>query len=139
MTLTKNFLQKEPDFIKISRLKLISGILIGLVFSFVFYSFLYLIRESFRILSVTEYYDLWILSDNENQFYNLMFAFISVIIAQSVTFTFWFDSPGRNSEIRSRGRTTILNDQRVLNWYFLSWFSKLSIVFGLMFGLAFDN
>lgn len=137
MTLTKNFLHKEPDFNQISRFKIIIGILVGLFFSFSFYSFLYLIREVFRILSVTETYDLWILTDKEVHFYNLIFAFISVIIGQSIAFSFWFDRPKSRFEKRNYRKTTILNDQRALNWYFLSWFSKLAIVFGLMFGLTF--
>lgn len=137
MTLTKNFLHKEPDFIQISRFKIIIGILVGLFFSFAFYSFLYLIREVFRILSVTETYDLWILTDKEVHFYNLIFAFISVIIGQSAAFSFWFDRPKVIFQKRNYRKTTILNDQRTLNWYFLSWFSKLTIVFGLMFGLTF--
>jgi biopolymer transport protein ExbD len=137
MTLTKNFLHKELDFIQISRYKIIIGILVGLFFSFSFYSFLYLSREVFRILSVTETYDLWVLTDNEVEFYNLIFAFISVILGQSVAFSFWFDRPKNIFGKQNYRRTTIINDQRALNWYFLFWFSKLAIVFGLMFGLTF--
>jgi hypothetical protein len=136
MMLSKNFLHKEPDFIQISRFKIVVGILIGLFFSFAFYSFLYLIREVFRILSVTTTYDLWILTDKEVNFYNLIFAFISVIIAQSITLIFWFDRPRRISEYRNYKKISIINDQRALNWYFLSWFSKLAIVFGLFYGFT---
>lgn len=80
---------------------------------------------------------MWILTDKEVDFYNLIFAFISVIIGQSVVFSFWVDRPKNIFEKRNYRKTTILNDQRALNWYFLSWFSKLAIVFGLMFGLTF--
>ena len=135
----KRILNIDPKIFKIPRIKLITGILIGLFYSFAFYSFLYLIREVFRILSVTEDYDLWILTDKEVDFYNLFFAFISVIISQSVCFAFWFDRPRGFFEKRHYRTTTIVNDQRVLNWYFLSWFSKLAIVFGIMFGLAFHG
>lgn len=137
MTLTKKFLHKEPDFIQISRFKIIIGILVGLFFAFAFYSFIYLIREVFRILSVTETYDLWILTDKEVYFYNLIFAYISVIIGQSIAFLFWLDRPKSIFRKQNLRKTTILNDQRAINWYFLSWFSKLAIVFGLMFGLTF--
>lgn len=135
MTTHKRSLYKDTNLIKTSRTKLIIGVLIGLFFSFAFYSFLYLLREAFRILSVTEIYDLWILSDKEVQFYNLFFAFISVIIGQSMALTFIFDRPKRISETRDYINTTIVNDQRALNWYFLSWFSKLAFVFGGIFGL----
>ncbi|MDQ2177054.1 biopolymer transporter ExbD [Marinifilum sp. D714] len=135
----KRILNIDSKIFEIPRFRLITGILIGLFYSFAFYSFLYLIREVFRILSVTEDYDLWILTDKEVYFYNLFFAFISVIISQSVCFAFWFDRPRKFFEKRHYRKTTIVNDQRVLNWYFLSWFSKLAIVFGIMFGLAFHG
>ena len=138
MTLTKNFLHKEPD-LNISRFKIIIGILVGLFISITFYSFLYLMREGFRILSVTEAYDLWILTDKEVYFYNLFFAFIAVIIGQSVTFIFWLDRPNSIDRKQNHRKISIINDQRALNWYFLSWFSILAIVFVLMFGLTIDG
>lgn len=139
MTLEKNFLHREPDFIKISRFKIIIGILIGLFFSFIFYSFLYLIREGFRFLSVTETHDLWILTDKEVHFYNLIFAYIAVIFAQSLTFSYWFDRPKKIFGKQNYRKTSIINDQRVLNSYFLSWFSKLAIVFVFIFGVVFNG
>lgn len=138
MSLTKNYLHNEPVFIKISRFRLIVGLIIGLLYSFAFYSFLYLFREVFRILSATENYDLWILTDKEVYFYNLFFAYISAIIAQSVCFTFWFDRPKTLYGKQNHRKASIINDQRVLNWSFLCWFSELAIAFGIMFGLAFQ-
>ena len=139
MTLSKNFLHKEPNFIELSRFRLIVGGILGLLYSFSFYSFLYIMRESFRILSVTEKYDLWVLTNKEVTFYNLFFAFLSVIIGQSVCFVFWFDQPKKIFGIRNHRKTAIINDQRFLNWYFLSWFSKLAVVFGLFFGFTFHG
>ena len=139
MTLSKNFLYKDPNFVELSKFRLIFGVILGLLYSFSFYSFLYIIRESFRILSVTEKYDLWVLTDNEVNFYNLFFAFLSVIIGQSVCFVFWFDQPKKIFGIRNHRKTAIVNDQRFLNWYFLSWFSKLAVVFGLFFGFTFHG
>lgn len=139
MTRSKNFLHKEPNFIVLSRFRLIVGVFLGLLYSFSFYSFLYILRETFRILSVTEKYDLWVLTDKEVNFYNLVFAFLSVIIGQSVCFVFWFDQPKKIFGIRNHRKTAIVNDQRALNWYFLSWFSKLAIVFGLLFGFTFSG
>ncbi len=136
MTLNKNFLHKEQNFFEISKFKLIVGILIGLLYSFAFYSFLYVSREVFRILSVTENYDLWILTDNQVNFYNLFFAFISVIFGQSICFAFWLDRPKKIFGKQNYRKTTIVNDQRFLNWYFLNWFSKLAVLFGLWFGLT---
>ncbi len=129
----------DSKFFEISRVKLIAGILIGLSYSFAFYSLLYMTREVFRIISVTKDYDLWVLTDKEVNFYNLFFAFVSVIISQSVCFAFWFDRPRAFFDKQHYRVITIVNDQRVLNWYFLSWFSKLAIVFGIWFGTAFHR
>jgi hypothetical protein len=112
------------------------GLFSGLFFAFCFYAFLYLTRESFRLVSLTEDYDLWILTDKEVSFYNLIFAFISVIFAQSICFSFWFDKPQKLFSKRKFQNITIVNDQRALNTYFLAWSSKLALVFVLFFGLT---
>ena len=76
--LNRIFLNTETELFKIPKSKLIMGLFAGLFFAFCFYSFLYLTRESFRLVSLTEDYDFWILTDKEVGFYNLIFAFISV-------------------------------------------------------------
>lgn len=134
MTLKKNFLHTDIKSLEISRFRFVAGIIIGFLYSFVFYSFACMIREGFRLLSVTEYYDFWELTDSEVNFYNLFFAFISVIIGQSICFTFWIDRPKKIFRKVNFRRSTILNEQRVLNWYFLSWFSKLAVCLGIFFG-----
>lgn len=136
MTLKKHFLDKKPEFLEISRFRFIVGILLGLFYSFFFYSFLYLIREVFRVLSITENYDMWVLTDKEVNFYNLFFAFLSVVVAQAVCFTFWFDRPRKAFGKMNHIKSAIVHDQRALNWYFLSWFSRLAFLFGLWFGIA---
>lgn len=136
MTRIKNSLSGQSAREKISRLRIVAGIAVGLFFSFAFYAFLYISREVFRLLSLTDTYDLWVLTDKEVYFYNLIFAFIAVIMGQSITFTFWFHFPGKLRLKRSYRKTAIINDQQALNWYFISWFSKLAIVFATLFGLA---
>ncbi len=128
-----DFRHKEFKFLKISRTRLFVGLILGISYAFIFYSFLYLIREILRMFSVTKIYDLWILSDNEVNFCNLFFAFISVIIAQSMCFTFWIERPKRIFDKFNYKKTTIINDQRVLNYSFLSWFSRISFVIAIMF------
>ncbi len=91
MSLNKNFLSPGFKAFRLSKTRLITGILLGLSFSFLFYSILYLTREGLRINSVTDNYDLWVLTDDEVRFYNLVFAFFSVIIGQSICFTFWLN------------------------------------------------
>lgn len=136
MTLKKKFLQPQIMFLEISRFRLVVGIVLGMAYSFAFYSFLYVCREVFRVLSVDFYNDMFVLSDSEVNFYNLFFALISVIFGQSVCFNFWFDKPRAFQDRFNRRRLSIVNDQRVLNWYFLDWFAKMGVAFGIMFVLT---
>lgn len=137
MILRKKSLFNETSFPTISRMQLIIGIVLGLLYSFLFYSFLYSSREILRVLSITESYDLWILTDKEVNFYNFVFAFISLIVAQSVPISYWLDRPLIRIGKCSFRKISILNDQRGLSWYFIFWFSKLGIAFGVAFGLGF--
>lgn len=127
------------EALNISKSRFIIGVVLGLIYSFIFYSFLYLVRESLRGLSITEEYDLLILSSNEVRFYNLFFAFISVIIGQSICFLFWIYKPKQVFQKSKIRRNRIVHDQRFLNWYFLSWFSKITLVLALVFGNAFEG
>lgn len=130
----KHFLHRKEDLFEIPKSKLIAGILIGLGYAISFYSFLYVFREVFRIFTAPWTYSLWVLSDSEVNFYNVFFAFISVIFGQSICFTFWFNKPKKLFGRRYLRQINIVNDQRVFTWYFLSWFSKLALAFGIMFG-----
>lgn len=134
MEIEKNYLHNNFASLGISRNKFLGGIILGLFYAFIIYSLLYLTRESYRILTVTENYDLWILTDTEVNFYNLFYSFISVIFAQSICFSFWLS--GRRSSFAWRGyrRTSIINDQNVLNWTFMLWFSKMAVVYVTFFG-----
>lgn len=133
----KNFLHYNIKSLEISRFRFIVGLIIGLSYSFVFYLLQYVTREIFRLLSTTEYYEIWVLTDAEVNFYNLFHAYISVIIGQSICFTYWIEKPKRVFKKRSFKIVSIINDQRSLNWFFLSWFSKLAILYGLIFGCTF--
>lgn len=132
--LNKNFLHIKTELFKIPKSRLIMGLFAGLFFAFCFYAFMYLTRESIRLMSLTEDYDLWILTDKEVSFYNLIFAFISVIFAQAICFSFWFDKPQNIFSKRKFQRILIRKDQSALNTYFLFWFSELAVIYGLTFG-----
>lgn len=139
MTLKINFLKTDFKTLNISKFRFLSGIIVGFSYSFTLYSFFYMSREAFRILSSSFNYDIWILNDNEVQFYNLFFAFISVIFGQAICFSFWFGRPKKPFGLVKQRTSSIINDQSSLMWVFLSWFSKLAVVFGIMFGLTFHG
>lgn len=134
--MNKRIFHQEIRFIEISIIRIVLGLIIWISYSIIFYSFLYLIREGFRFLSVTENYDLWILNDTEVNFYNLVYAFISVIFGQSLFFSFLFKRPRKMFEKLNHRKISIVNDQNVLTWSFLDWFAKLACIFGLWFGFV---
>lgn len=77
--------------------------------------------------------DIWVLTDQEVLFYNTFFAFVAIILAAGAAVSFVIDTP---IKIRKSAmiRASVLNDQRVLNWAFVAWSSKLALCFGLYFG-----
>ena len=109
----------------VSMSKFVSGILVAFVMSLTFYAFSCVMLEAFRIVSVTPEYDMWVLGDKERSFCQLFFAFVSVILAHSFCLAYWFDGPRRIFEKGHRSAVMIVNGQRNLNWYFLSWFAKV--------------
>ncbi len=119
----------------VSTFKLVSGIMVALVMSFVFYAFQCVMLEAFRVVSVTPEYDMWVLDDKERSFYRLFFAFISVILAHSFCLAYWFDGPRRVFEKGHRSAVMIVNGQRNLNWYFLSWYAKVVFCWLVIFSI----
>lgn len=113
---------------RLSTFKLVSGVVMTLLMSFVFYFFSCAMLEAFRVMTLTPEYDIWVPSEKERSFYQLFFAFVSVVFAQSFCLAYWFDGPRRFFEQRHRSAVQIVNGQRNLNWYFLSWFAK--VIFG---------
>jgi hypothetical protein len=70
---------------------------------------------------------------------NLFLAAIAVVFGQSETIKFWFDRSRRIWSRNHRRRLLIVHDQRTLNWYFLSWFSKIVVAVGLISTLPASN
>lgn len=133
----ENYIQfKEQDLLSIPRSVFFVGITVGLFYAFFLYSFFYVCREAFRLFTVTEYYDLLILSPGEVFSYNLFFAFIATIMGQSACFLFWFDKPRHIFGKSQRRRVSMVNDQRNISWYFMYWFTTLIALLSFFFFLA---
>jgi len=131
----KRFSNSEQKLPAIKRKNVILSIVLGVFFAFAFYSFSYLLREITRLFSITDKYNLWILSDQEMNFYNLFFAYLSLIFAQSFCLSQWFGKIRRPFEKVNIRKTAILNEQRFLNFFFLEWFAKLSFLYALFIGI----
>ncbi len=93
MSLKKNFLSPRISQLEISKRDFAIGILIGLLFSFGFYSFLVVGRELFRIMSIQENFCPWIISSAQIHQYNLFSAFWAVLLGQSFSFNYWMTKP----------------------------------------------
>lgn len=128
----KNLKYNQPEIPEITKFRFYAGILSGLFYSFVFYGFLVMLREGFRIMSITQTNDIWVLTDSQVHLYNFISALLALIFGQSVTFGFWVDRPRKPFERRHYRRTAIVNDQRFLNWYFIQWFFRIMTGFAFM-------
>lgn len=133
MTLKKGFLQ--PDSLSVPKYKYPIGIILGLVLAFYLYSLQYMTREAIRWFSISDD-DLWLLSDSEVSFYNLIFAFISIIVGQSFCFIYWFHRPLKVHKLKAGRLQSIIHEQRFFNWYVLAWFSKTATMYGILFAMA---
>ena len=111
------------------------GIFVGLLFACCFYAFLYVCREALRILFfMTEDYDVLVLSNATVHFCNFILAYIATVLGQSLCFVCWFEIPLRKLGKYASQMRAVINDQRSMNSYFLSWFSRLAYVFALLIG-----
>lgn len=139
MALGKKFLHPKTASLSISKSKFWVALVLGSLYSFIFYSLLYLFREVFRVLSLISNYDLLVLSDSETNFYNLFFGFLSAIVGQSIAFQFLFEKPGKLGRRGKRGLYRMFHDQRFFTWFVLSWLSRVAIIFSSLFILTFDG
>jgi hypothetical protein len=139
MALNPKFLRIENDSFLIPKKRIAIGIFLALISTVLIYSMLYLFRETFRYMSITEDYDIWILTEKEVKFYNLFYAFLAVIFSQSFFINFVFNIPKRPFAKKNWRKITILNDQRILNLSFINWFAKVTFIFGLIYGFGFKK
>lgn len=131
------FSQKASVLIKsMSRLTFITGLLLGLTYSFIFYAFQYILRETLRLLSTTDQNHVWLLSEDEVFFYNWFFAALALIAGQSICLTHWFQSGSKLGRRHILIRTTVLNDQRFMLNNFLMWFGKIGFLYAIFFGVS---
>ena len=133
--MNRKFTNTEPPFPAIKWKSMIFSIVLSIFCAFAFYAFLCVMREAIRYFSVMDKQDIWVLSDTEVRFYNLFFAYLSLIFAQSVCISRWFGSLRKPFEKRNRCKLSVQNNQRFLNFFFLHWFSQLAWSYALFIGI----
>ncbi len=134
MPLNKSFLSKKIHINKFNSLHLWGGIVVWLLLSFSFYTFTILIIEIWRLPiwnSAGE--EIVILSGEERNFFSFFFACLSCIVSWGIVVSLLFKASLQSTRYLRYKRFVILSQQNTLSWYFLSWFSKLAISFGLFY------
>ncbi|QVY64505.1 hypothetical protein [Polaribacter sp. Q13] len=133
MSLKNPYKKKHYLFLDISKRKAFVGCFYGVVFSVVFYSFLQLFRKLIIVFDALLHdYELFLITEKANQFYNFLFAFIAVYFAFSLILTYFLDTPRTFLSKYNYKVKSIINQQRLTNWIFLSWFSRLGILISLL-------
>lgn len=134
MALDKRFLHTDPRLFRPSRKRFIPGIILGVVFAFVFYMLMYYFREIMRVMwTDSVYYDVLVLSRKEMDFYNVICAFIATIFGQSLVFTFWFNNPRRKYGRFGSKFGSIVSDLWPLNILSFWMLVQIIVVIGLLF------
>ena len=131
MKLKRRFYDSSINFSKISTERIVLNITIGLASAFTIYGFFYVIRESFRFLSFGFEYLPNIISESNRNLYNIFFAGLSLIFANSIVINLIFSKPQSVLSRKNPKRKRILNDQIFLSFNFSYWFTKMGLVFGI--------
>lgn len=117
--------------ITISKLRLWGGFIVSTLLSFSVYLFFTCLRDLYRLFSLTEDFEYLKFTSEELQFYNLFYAFLGLLIGLHFYFKISFDT---NKQFLSKDilfkKNKTINNQNTLIWYFLSFFSKVSFIYG---------
>ena len=116
--------------------RLYLSLLIFTGLSLALYTFAILLRDVFRLLTVAFFHTQWILSPQEITFYNLVYAFFSVLIAQSFAVVFYLDRPKLFFNKTKLMKSVVINNQRFLPFNFFFWFAKLALLYAAFYGLS---
>ena len=131
MKFKRRFYDSAVNFRNISKKRLAISIIIGLLSALTIYSFFYILRESFRGLSLMFANVPKIISEEDRSNYNFFFAGLSVVFGNSIAISYFISSPQKLLSRRNIYRSRILNDQIFLNFNFSYWFTKIGLVFGI--------
>ena len=131
MKLRRLFYDSSVNFRNISISKVILAVVIGICSSIVIYSFFYVLRESFRVMSIGFDYVPQIISEENRRYYNLFFAGLSVDFGNSIALNFIFSKPQKITHRFNSKRKRLLNDNIFLSFNFSYWFAKVGLIFGV--------
>jgi biopolymer transport protein ExbD len=128
-----SFNKNKRSFLEISKSRIFFGLFLGIFYAVIFYAFLQLFRKSIIVFdAMLNDYELFLVTEKANQFYNFLFAFIAVFFSFTLVFIHFFDTPKKFLSKYNYKRKSIINQQRLMNWFFLSWFSRIAYFIGLL-------
>lgn len=125
------FYDSKINLKSISKRRIISAILLGITSALIIYSFFYVLRETFRLLTGSLDNIPNIISEENRGYYNLFFAFLSVVFGNSIAFNFVFSRPQEITHRFNSKRKRLLNDNIFLSFNFSYWFAKIGLSFGV--------
>lgn len=119
--------------ITISKFRFWSGFIVSILLSFSLYQFFIIGRDFLRILTFSDNFNYLDFSEKELFFYNMFFAFLSLIIGQSYFLKIIIDT---NKKFREKKiqfkRKKITHNQNIWIWFFLSWFLRFATMYGFL-------
>ena len=130
MKLNRRFYDASINFRNISKAKWLVALIIGLASAFFMYSFFYIIRETFRVMSVGFANYPSYVTESNRRIYNLFFAGLSVIYGNSIALSYLLSRSQNVFSRRNLKRSRVFNDQIFLNGNFAHWFLKIILVMG---------
>lgn len=128
--------RSKNTFLTTTPIRKLLALFIGISHTLTYYFLFQLSREIFRFYSITSYQTTWNFSFHEIAFYNFIFAFIALLFGQSAAIAFYFSGPRKYGEKKYYRRIDLIHDQRGLSYFFLLWFSELSLCYGIWFGMT---
>jgi len=131
MKLRRLFYDSSINFRNIPISKIVLAVVIGICSSLVIYSFFYVLRESFRVMSIGFDFVPQIMSEENRRYYNLFFAGLSVVFGNSIALIFIFSKPQKITHRFNSKRKRLLNDNIFLSFNFSYWFAKIGLIFGV--------
>jgi len=131
MAIPKKHLSRAITRSQISGKRFVIGLLLGVCFAFSLYVFISTIRDLVILLSVNDAYELWEVNKEERYVHNLFHAFLASIFGQSVCIQYWFNRSKRVFAENGYRTLGIVHEQRFLNWFFLSWFTRVTTLYAL--------
>ncbi len=127
--------------LEISSFRFNAGIVIGILYAFCWYIFSCWVMESLLLFSYSNPGSPapWLLSDSDRQCWKWFFAALGYVLGQCRCFEFWLDQPRHFFQKYHYRKTSILLEQRNLNWYFLAGFSKVVFLFTYFFSVEYKS